>query len=132
MSHRQTVKTLNMASRQGLLSLLLWEDFDLLSPNLDLDIQSRLLLHLFIYYLFSMAHRVFENICPNGLSNTKPVERVLLFVAVFLGCTSTGAHFINEFTTCFCLKNIVRGSYVKNRVSSNYLTLRTSYFLSYI
>ena len=43
-----------------------------------------------------------------------------------------GANFINEFTTCFCLKNIVRSSYVKNRVSSNYWTLRTSYFLSYI
>ena len=37
-----------------------------------------------------MVHRVFENICPYGLSNTKPVERVLLFVAVFLGCTSAG------------------------------------------
>ena len=43
-----------------------------------------------------------------------------------------GANFINEFTTCFCLKNIVRSSYIKNRVSSNYWTLRTSYFLSYI
>ena len=32
----------------------------------------------------------------------------------------SGANFINEFTTCFCLKNIVRSSYVKNRVSSNY------------
>ena len=32
----------------------------------------------------------------------------------------TGANFINEFTTCFCLKNIVRSSYVKNRVSSKY------------
>ena len=31
-----------------------------------------------------------------------------------------GANFINEFTTCFCLKTIVRSSYVKNRVSSNY------------
>ena len=28
-------------------------------------------------YLFSTAHRVVENICPYGLSNTKPVERVL-------------------------------------------------------
>ena len=33
----------NMVSHQGLLSLLLWEDFDLSSPNLDLDIQARLL-----------------------------------------------------------------------------------------
>ena len=32
----------------------------------------------------------------------------------------SGANFINEFTTCFCLKNIVRSSYVKNRVSSSY------------
>ena len=31
-----------------------------------------------------------------------------------------GGNFINEFTTCFCLKNIVRSPYVKNRVSSNY------------
>ena len=31
-----------------------------------------------------------------------------------------GANFINEFTACFCLKNIVRSSYVKNRVTSNY------------
>ena len=29
-----------------------------------------------INYLFSTAHRVVENICPYGLSNTKPVERV--------------------------------------------------------
>ena len=35
-------------------------------------------------------------------------------------CIRPGANFINEFTTCFCLKNIVRSSYVKNRVSSNY------------
>ena len=28
-------------------------------------------------YLFSTAHRVVENICPYGLSNTKPVEQVL-------------------------------------------------------
>ena len=54
-----------------------------------------------------------------------------------VGCHSgnswlPGANFINEFTTCFCLKNIVRSSYVKNWVSSNYWTLRTSYFLSYI
>ena len=33
---------------------------------------------------------------------------------------TAGANFINEFTTCFCLKNIVRSSYVKNWVSSNY------------
>ena len=54
----------------------------------------------------------------------------------FLDCfwinVCSGAKFINEFTTCFCLKNIVRSSYVKKRVSSNYWTLRTSYFLSYI
>ena len=43
-----------------------------------------------------------------------------------------GANFINKFMTCFCLKNIVQSSYVKNRISSNYWTLRTSYFLLYI
>ena len=32
----------------------------------------------------------------------------------------TGANFIKAFTTYFCLKNIVRSSYVKNRVSSSF------------
>ena len=35
----------------------------------------------------------------------------------------SGANFINAFTTCFCLENIVRSSHVKNRVSSNFWTL---------
>ena len=88
-----------------------------------------------------------STIVPRPLSNDPRFTQCIYrysraskrFVEVYIETTqcyliymNPGANFINEFTTCFCLKNIVRSSYVKNRVSSNYWTLRTSYFLSYI
>ena len=53
-----------------------------------------------------------------GVSVDTTILHTCLFAPACTACT--GANFINEFTTCFCLKNIVRSSYVKNRVSSNY------------
>ena len=59
---------------------------------------------------------------PAGKGLTSWLSFVVSSVSLSLShwYPGSGANFINEFTTCFCLKNIVRSSYVKNRVSSNY------------
>ena len=52
-----------------------------------------------------------------GVSSIFQVAHLLISMETYI---TSGANLINEFTTCFCLKNIVRSSYVKNRDSSNY------------
>ena len=86
----------------------------------------------FLNFILTFCYQIsvkFAKIIPEELniSGANAKHRSTLIQSKII-IDNPGANFINEFTKCFCLKNIVRSSYVKNRVSTNYSTLRTSYF----